>query len=336
MSAASDPRTDGERIATPVPEPTRVPIGTLDFLRAAEEVMGRLTELTGLSTWLVTRNVGDDSIVLAVRDATYGLTPGADLRAFPELLLLVAAESQSGILPSVVPFDDPSSIDLRDNAVGCLVALPIEIGRRKPFGMVYGVHPTPHPEPDALRALQPVFGLAVHLLGTVLALDLDRSRLQRKVDVAENVALSDELTGLGNRRSFERAVTNEQARCERFGHLAAIMMVDLDDLKVVNDRDGHAAGDELLRRTAEVLRTSVRDADQAFRVGGDEFALLLPEVSPDDLTSLLERVHEALDEAELSASVGGAIRRTGEDLRNVVADADAAMYLEKEQRRQQR
>lgn len=319
-----------------VPEPARVPMGTLDFLRAAEQVMERLGELSGLTTWLVTRKVGHDSIVLAVRDDTYGLTPGAALRAFPELLPLLAADARTVVLPVVAPFGADTHHRPDDTSLGCLVAVPLEVGPARPFGMLYGAHPAPHSDPEALRRLEPVLGLTVHLLGTVLALDLDRSRLQRKVDVAEDVALSDELTGLGNRRAFERAVDNEQARCERFGHLAGVMVIDLDELKAVNDRDGHAAGDGLLRRAAEVLQESVRDADQAFRVGGDEFALLLPEVCDEDLEALRARIEAALADAGVSASVGGAIRRTGGDLHEVVAEADSAMYGDKTRRRRGR
>ena len=277
----------------------------------------------------MTRKLGDDAIVLAVCDGIYGVTPGAALRAFPALLPLVAAEGRCLVLPTLASFGRDQEIDLRDDAVGCLVSVPLSIGPDKPFGMVYGAGPRPHDDPDALHALQPVLGLLTSLLGTVLALDLDRSRLQRQVDAAESAALSDELTGLGNRRAFERAVANEQARCERFGHLAGIVMLDLDGLKETNDANGHAAGDDLLRRCADVLRDWVRDADQAFRVGGDEFAVLMPEVSADHLESVHERLHRAFADARVSASIGVSIRRSDGDLRDTVAEADAAMYVEK-------
>ncbi|MFC0082676.1 GGDEF domain-containing protein, partial [Aciditerrimonas ferrireducens] len=96
----------------------------------------------------------------------------------------------------------------------------------------------------------------------------------------EALADEDPLTGVGNRRAFERAVAVAVADAARTSRTLGLLLVDLDGLKVVNDRLGHAAGDEALRRLAKALRAASRAGDAVFRVGGDEFAVLLDGAGP--------------------------------------------------------
>ena len=119
--------------------------------------------------------------------------------------------------------------------------------------------------------------LAIGLYAAALARPLLRS-LNRVASVAEQ-AMLDPLTGAANRRGFERALEVELERSARRGHPCALVIVDLDDFKLVNDRHGHGVGDEVLVMLAERLRDSVRSADTVARLGGEEFALLLPETS---------------------------------------------------------
>ena len=105
----------------------------------------------------------------------------------------------------------------------------------------------------------------------------------------EAAAFVDALTGVGNRRALERDATRAFAAARRHQRSLAVAAIDLDGLKAINDRDGHAAGDEALRRLALTLATHLRATDGVYRVGGDEFVLLLPETDPELVRSLLER-----------------------------------------------
>ena len=109
----------------------------------------------------------------------------------------------------------------------------------------------------------------------------------------ESEALTDPLTGLSNRRALERNLRRELARSGRHHRTFTVVMIDLDGLKAVNDRDGHAGGDRLLRRLAGDLVAALRASDSAYRIGGDEFALVLPETPPDHAHALIERVADA-------------------------------------------
>jgi diguanylate cyclase (GGDEF)-like protein len=106
----------------------------------------------------------------------------------------------------------------------------------------------------------------------------------------EQEALTDALTGLGNRRALDRELAAAVARAARHGERFCVVMLDVDDLKRVNDVFGHAAGDDLLRHLARRLLTSLRTEDRAFRVGGDEFVVLLPHTGPAEVRALVSRV----------------------------------------------
>jgi diguanylate cyclase (GGDEF)-like protein/PAS domain S-box-containing protein len=160
----------------------------------------------------------------------------------------------------------------------------------------------------------------------------DRKQLEAQLI---ELALRDPLTGLGNRRLFSDRVTHALERRVRRGSRVAMLMLDLDHFKVVNDTFGHARGDALLVAVAERLQCVLRTGDTVARLGGDEFAVLLEDLSHDDeaeATAL--RIQQALDRAFrlderemfIRASIGIAWATDGQDVDALLADADVAMY----------
>ncbi len=112
---------------------------------------------------------------------------------------------------------------------------------------------------------------------------------QRHTERLREEALTDPLTRLPNRRALDRQLRRECARGARYDRRFTVVVIDLDGLKAVNDRHGHPAGDAHLRRLADALGRHLRAGDTAFRIGGDEFAVLLPETTADQAASLLDR-----------------------------------------------
>lgn len=128
------------------------------------------------------------------------------------------------------------------------------------------------------------------------------------LDVARHESLHDPLTGLLNRRAFDEVLTNSCANAERYSWPFVLVLLDLDGFKKINDRLGHATGDSTLRAMGTELRHRLRVGDAAARVGGDEFALILPNVQEsivDELVSRIEQaLHRGLPETGVTLSAG--------------------------------
>ena len=158
----------------------------------------------------------------------------------------------------------------------------------------------------------------------------------RRFREAKQLADLDALTGLHNRRFFHETLGREVARAHRYGRRLALVVFDLDDFKAINDRIGHLAGDAVLAEVAERVRSVVRSADIACRVGGDEFGIILPESTLDDAEQLSRRMQQAVasrpigDVGELRLSAGAADLRPEDDGETFFKRADDALYQAKE------
>jgi diguanylate cyclase (GGDEF)-like protein/PAS domain S-box-containing protein len=162
----------------------------------------------------------------------------------------------------------------------------------------------------------------------------ERRRLQEKL---ERLAHYDPLTALPNRALFFDRLEGAVARARREERRFALLFIDLDGFKAVNDRYGHDAGDYLLFETARRLRAAIRDSDTAGRMGGDEFTVLLENISKaDDAVAVAEKIHASLTEiatipagasVKVGASIGIAVfPDDGTDGESVLKAADSAMY----------
>jgi diguanylate cyclase (GGDEF)-like protein/PAS domain S-box-containing protein len=150
-------------------------------------------------------------------------------------------------------------------------------------------------------------------------------------------AFSDSLTGLANHRRLFDVLHSEIARSQRTGREFALLLLDLDGLKQINDKLGHLAGNRALCRVAQVLKDSCRDTDTAARHGGDEFAVVLPETGVASATLVTRRICELLEneseEPQLSVSIGiASFPRDAESIGGLLYAADRALYSMKSQK----
>jgi diguanylate cyclase (GGDEF)-like protein len=212
---------------------------------------------------------------------------------------------------------------------------------------------------NALRAQLRVRGRTVGMMtvGTVVDRVFKTSDMLFMAAVADQVAIAidrsrqfaseartDHLTGLANRREFERVMEREVALAERHGRRLSLMMIDLDNLKRINDRLGHSAGDGALKLVAHQLQRVVRASDVCARVGGDEFAVAMPETELERARDVAARLRRAVDHAGLSmkapehveVSVGIAAWRQGQDWQGVYQTADGDLYEDKRRRKSAR
>jgi two-component system, cell cycle response regulator len=158
----------------------------------------------------------------------------------------------------------------------------------------------------------------------------------RRFREAKQLADLDALTGLHNRRYFHETLGREVARAQRYGRRLALVVFDLDDFKAINDQIGHLAGDAVLAEVAERVRSVVRSADIACRVGGDEFGIILPESTLTDAEQLSRRMQQAVaarpiaDIGTLGLSAGAAELQSTDDRESFFKRADDALYQAKE------
>lgn len=168
------------------------------------------------------------------------------------------------------------------------------------------------------------------------------AKMAARIRVLEDEICRDTLTPLFNRRYFEQAVATCISHCRRYDSRAALLFVDVDELKTINYTYGHAAGDEALRCIADVLLAHVRSSDVVARIGGDEFALLLGTISESDVVSKIAQLSAGIaactpnfanGQQILSATFGHAFISPDDQASHVLARADEVMYQFKRSRR---
>jgi diguanylate cyclase (GGDEF)-like protein len=173
-------------------------------------------------------------------------------------------------------------------------------------------------------------------LAAQAAIALENARLH---SIVQRQAITDELTELANRRRFTETLDTELRRAERFGEPLGLVLIDLDDFKLVNDRYGHQVGDQVLRAFADCLRKRIRVIDVAARIGGEEFAVLLVETDLPGALALAESLRNAVSALEvpvsetetvrLTASFGVAVYPQARTADELLAAADAGLYQAK-------
>jgi diguanylate cyclase (GGDEF)-like protein len=182
-----------------------------------------------------------------------------------------------------------------------------------------------------------VFAQALLVLGFTVALGgalLDNAHLFEQV---RHLAVSDPLTGLVNYRRLLDVLENETERTDRTGRPFSVLLLDLDDLKKINDSYGHLVGSRAICRLADILRIHCRAIDTAARYGGDEFALVLPESEADEAHRVANRIRDVMandqEPPRLSASIGISVYRgDGERIEKLLSEADNDLYAEKAKR----
>ncbi len=268
---------------------------------------------------VVTRNWTQQLDVAAIRGTLITLFERAEQGAFVELEL----EASAG------------------DALGCdqgLVArFAVPIGRPKPFGVLVVAHAATRARGFTNLCQRIGYSLA-DVAESLLVQAMSREELAADRDRFARQARIDPLTGLENRAAWDEHVVAEEARRGRYARSVTIVSADLDNLKAVNDRYGHEAGDRLIRAAANLLRRHARGSDRIARVGGDEFLILMPETDEHGAGRYLSRVRAAIrriqatEVSALQLSFGAATAREGESLTTVTGRADAAMYAAKKRR----
>ena len=306
--------------------------GVSTFDEATRLVLDYLQKQVPMDFWTVSRVIDGRQVYLDVTPNELELAVGDGPSWEDSLCHLMWDEGGPRVAPDVsrVPAY-ASNRAARDLSVASYVGIPLFNEDSTLFGTVCGIDTSV--QDDALLDLAPQLELLGQMLSVVRNLDTQAVWLSRQLEATLKDAETDPLTGLRNRRAWQRACEVEEARHHRLGDHAGIIVLDLDGLKQVNDTDGHAAGDAMLQRAAGVIRSSCRHTDVVARLGGDEFAVLCPQTTDDEVATVVARLRAELAAAGLSAGIGSATLDQVGTMAETEAIADAAMYADKRARR---
>jgi diguanylate cyclase (GGDEF)-like protein len=306
--------------------------GVSTFDEATRLVLDYLQKQVPMDFWTVSRVIDGRQVYLDVTPNELELAVGDGPSWEDSLCHLMWDEGGPRVAPDVsrVPAY-ASNRAARDLSVASYVGIPLFNEDSTLFGTVCGIDTSV--QDDALLDLAPQLELLGQMLSVVRNLDTQAVWLSRQLEATLKDAETDPLTGLRNRRAWQRACEVEEARHHRLGDHAGIIVLDLDGLKQVNDTDGHAAGDAMLQRAADVIRSSCRHTDVVARLGGDEFAVLCPQTTADEVATVVARLRAELAAAGLSAGIGSATLDQVGTMAETEAVADAAMYADKRARR---
>jgi diguanylate cyclase (GGDEF)-like protein len=303
-----------------------------DFNAASQAVLSYLQQTLGFDLWMVTRTEGEDWIVLHSQDQGYGVKQGDVFRWTDSFCSRMVAGNGPRIAPNSVLVPSYAEAPIAAQVpIGAYVGVPLAAEDGRLFGTLCAIDPSPQPE--TITEQLPLIELLAKLLSSILHADMAAAEQARRADRLQVEAFTDALTGLYNRRGWDQLLEEEEESCANYGFPACVVVIDLDNLKVVNDSFGHGAGDTLIQRAGQILRQETRKHDVVARIGGDEFVVLCTECSLLQGQWLGDRLQQALIDNEIYASVGVAARHPSRGLKAAWAEADLAMYQQKQTRR---
>jgi diguanylate cyclase (GGDEF)-like protein len=181
----------------------------------------------------------------------------------------------------------------------------------------------------------------LEIIGPQVALALERAEWQERATEFQLMSITDSLTGLPNRRYLEERLADELNRSKRYDHPMSFLMIDIDDFKAYNDKNGHQAGDVALQITAHCLKGALRAADVASRYGGEEFCILLPQTAVAEAGVIADRIRQRVSTTEfphgkaqplgqVTISIGvSTFTKNIDTSENIIAAADRALYQAK-------
>lgn len=316
----------------PLPPGSADMAGTTDLSTMLRRVLETLQAHIPMGLWMLTRVEGDDWIVIdAVGDA-YDIHAGSVLRWSDSFCSRMVRGQGTRVVNTVAEVPAYAEAPVGERIpIGCYLGMPIALQGRGLFGTLCAIDPTPAPKD--LTGMQWMLELLAQTLSTALAIDLERTSLQRRL-VQPGEHDIDGLTGLATRHTWNRLLRLEEARSARTGEHAAVIVFDVRGLGTVNQTQGNAAGDQLLRRAARVIDDSITINELGVRLGEGTFGVMAVGRPPADIDRLAEDLLAALADAGIDVVMGLASRGDGLTLGDASMLAIDLMLREKVRSRQ--
>lgn len=298
------------------------------FESASRTVLSLLADRVGLRLWLVTRVSRDTQTLWEASGELKRMLPDALKEWGQSFCSAVMADGVSIVAPDVSQVSALEDVvATSDFVMGAFIGVPLWGPDGEMFGSLCGIDPEPSDSGlvEELRLIE-VLG---SMLSSLLALEMSSDEAELRAIEALERGQTDGLTGVLNRAGWDQAIERAGERCRTLGQGASVLLIDLNDLKAMNDRYGHGHGDEQIRALANCITAAARADDIVARLGGDEFALLAPGSSAGAAEELAQRLRNQFEQNCISAAVGAAECPPGGDVVEAWRRADVKMYAEK-------
>lgn len=302
------------------------------FDQACRAVLEALQNQFGFDLWMMTRTLEDEWVVLQAKDQFYQVQEGQVFRWQDSF----CSRMVQGEGPNIAPNSDLISayaqapigqqVDIK-----AYIGLPVYRQDGELFGTLCAIDP--HTQPEKIREAQPTIELMAKLLGTLISKEFELLESKRNCKQALNLAETDKLTNCLNRRGWERATKAAIIENKSLGTPVHVFIIDLDNMKKVNDEQGHLAGDALIKRSAELLYTHLADQDVIARLGGDEFGVITFNQSPQEADIWLNQLTRLFQASDIAASIGHAKHHPQQEFEETIYHADSIMYQVKKSKK---
>lgn len=301
---------------------------TKNFEEASRDILQFLHKRFDFALCMVTRVEGKDWIVLQSEDHGYGIAAGHVLKWADSFCFHMVKNKAPRIAPRSedIPLYATAPI-AKKLIIQSYIGQPILNEDGSLFGTLCAIDP--NTKSELIGEDIDLLELLGNLLSKILQAELAQNKHVNEVKRLKKKAFRDQLTGLYNRRAWEELINKEEERCKRYGHSAAVFFIDLNNLKEVNDNFGHAAGDQLIKKAADILIDTTRGNDIVARLGGDEFVILSIENNKAGAERLLKRLVANFEQQNVSTAIGFSMRHPSSGLYFAAEQADKKMYENK-------
>ena len=306
-----------------------------DFRAEIRRILAFLQARFGFDLWMFTRVVGEEWIVVSSEDTGYGISDGDTFHWADSF----CSQMVIGNGPQIAPDSDqvPSfkSAKIGEKIqIRAYIGVPVNQPNGELFGTLCAIDP--NPKSTSLVDELPLINMFGSLIGRLIATEIQLQTLEQKALEARLASEYDALTGIKNRLAWKQYIELEEARAITLATPVAVIILDLDDLKEINDSLGHQAGDKLLSNFSQILVGTVKSRGNVFRIGGDEFAILISNAHQSMVRQLFLEIRMMLDRARIQASAGIGFRSSTQNIEEAWEQADREMYQDKARSKEKR
>ncbi len=307
-----------------------------NFYKTAIQSLNTLQQQCPFGLWMFTKAMPaeDEWIALVTHDSSYGVSDGDVFRWSDSFCSRMVNQEGPRLVPDVK--DVPAYLDAPISGnfnIASYVGMPLQTSDGSLFGTLCGIDKHTK-KPEQLEQNSVLFETVALLLMRVYEQEIELVEIRRAYEKLSLISQTDYLTGIMNLRGWKTMLQSEETRSRRYGTPCAIAIVDMNNLKIVNDRHGHDVGDRMIIKLANILEKSVRETDIIARIGGDEFGIFIYKSKPAETDKLIQRIHEDLAANDISAAVGYSQFSAGKDFQRMLTEADQNMYSVKRSMKQ--